>query len=98
MKKSATVLSAFAFAALALSAPAMAASQTNTQSLSTAQVKQLIQENGAVVLSTSANTFDRYVANPGDCFRGQTASVAYVPTADSSSAQVGFTCSVDSID
>ena len=73
----------------------MAASHTNTQSLTTAQVKQLIQEKGSVVLSTSQNQFDRYVADQGQCFMGETASAAFVPTADSSAALVGFTCSVD---
>lgn len=47
------------------------------------QVRTLIQDNGAVVLTTGRHTFDRYVSNRLYCSMPQTAAVPHdVPTRD----------------
>ena len=59
------------------------------------QVKQLVQESGSVLLSTDPDRYDRYVANGAYCFFGERQKPAYVPTANSSSAFVGYICAPD---
>ena len=95
MKKLATALSVLAISAIAYGAPASAAERVSSLDLSGAQVKQLVQEQGSVILSTGTDLFDRYVANGSYCSMGEEAVPAYVPTADSSSDFVGYTCHVD---
>lgn len=95
MKKPATALSALIIAAVASAAPALASERVNTLDLSSAQVKQIVQEQGAVLLSTGPDLFDRYVANGSYCYFGEHPKAAFVPTADSDAALVGYTCDFD---
>ncbi|WP_319411655.1 hypothetical protein [uncultured Cohaesibacter sp.] len=92
MKKSATVLSALAIATVALSAPAFAAGQVDSHNLTGTQVKQMVQDQGSVLISTGPDQFDRYVANDSYCFLGDAAKAAFIPTADSSASLIGYTC------
>lgn len=94
MKKVATAFSAFAIAALTVAGPALAANHVNTQNLTGNQVKQIVQEQGSVLLSTGPDLFDRYVANASYCSFGEEAQAAYVPTANSNATFVGYTCDV----
>ncbi|PLW75717.1 hypothetical protein [Cohaesibacter celericrescens] len=93
MKKIATALSVIAISAIASTTFASAAQHVDSHSLTGSQVKQLVQEQGSVLLDTGPNLFDRYVANGSYCtLLGEHAEPAYVPTANSSSEFVGYTC------
>ncbi|PLW75578.1 hypothetical protein [Cohaesibacter celericrescens] len=96
MKKLATALSVLAISAIASTTFASAAQHVDSHDLTGAQVKQLVQEQGSVLLDTGPNVFDRYVANSSYCSLGEKAERAYVPTADSNSEFVGYTCQADS--
>lgn len=95
MKKFTLALSVLAVTVAATGAQAMISERANTQDLTTAQVKQIIQQQGSAVLSTAPGIFDRYVSNRIECGLGKHTKPAFVPTADSSSAFVGYTCFVD---
>nr|WP_319514079.1 hypothetical protein [uncultured Cohaesibacter sp.] len=92
MKKPATALSVLAIAAIASTSSAFAAAQVNSQDLTTSQARQLVQEQGSVLISTGANQFDRYVANDSYCGVGSNAQPAYIPTSNSDASLVGYTC------
>ena len=96
MKKLAIALSVVAVTAIASGAQAMIAERVNSQDLTASQVKQLIQKNGSVILSTGPGLFDRYVSNQSHCLSSShDTKAAFVPTADSASAFVGYTCFID---
>nr|WP_319485960.1 hypothetical protein [uncultured Cohaesibacter sp.] len=95
MRNLTTALSVFAISAIAFGASASASPRVDSQSLTAAQVKQVVQESGSVLLSTGPGLYDRYVANGAYCFFGEQPKAAYVPTANSSSAFVGYTCAPD---
>jgi hypothetical protein len=81
----------FVLAALLVSASAQAA-RPNTQNMTAAQTKELVAQNGAIVLSTSSFGYDRFVANQSFCASGERAVAAYVPTLDSDAAFIGYSC------
>ncbi|MET1413578.1 hypothetical protein ABVF61_14995 [Roseibium sp. HPY-6] len=54
----------------------------DTRALSCSQVQSLIQQNGAVVMSTGQYTFDRYVYTKNFCQHGEVARNQWVPTKD----------------
>ena len=92
MTKLATALSIFALGAIATTAPVSAAQRIDTRSMTASQVKQVLQEQGSAILKTAPNIYDRYVANSSYCEVGTHAKTAWVPTANSESAIVGYTC------
>ncbi|WP_305987661.1 hypothetical protein [Roseibium sp. MMSF_3544] len=55
----------------------------DSRAMSCAQVQSMVNQRGAVVLSTGRNTFDRYVANRSYCQHGEVARNDYVPSKDS---------------
>lgn len=78
----------------ALFVGANAHARLNTQDLTAAQAKAVVDQSGAVVLSTSDFGFDRYVSSQRFCAVGETTAAAYVPTLDSDAAFIGYTCVV----
>lgn len=92
MKKLATGFATLAIAAVAFGNAASAAPHANSLDMSATEVQQLIQNEGSVILHTGADTFNRYVADGSNCLVGERTQNAFVPTADSSSAFVGYTC------
>ncbi|SFO51317.1 hypothetical protein SAMN04488056_107108 [Cohaesibacter marisflavi] len=92
MKKPATALSVLAIAAIASTSSVFAAAQVDSRDLTASQARQLVQEQGSVLISTGANQFDRYVANGSYCGVGSDAQPAYIPTANSDASLVGYTC------
>jgi hypothetical protein len=54
----------------------------NSTAMTCGQVQSLINQRGAVVLSTGRHTFDRYVANRNFCQHGEFLKREYVPTRD----------------
>ena len=95
MRKLATAICVLAISAVASGVPASAAEHVNSLELTGAQVKHIVEEQGSVILDTGPDLYDRYVANASYCAMGELAQRAYVPTADSSSNFVGYTCHVD---
>jgi hypothetical protein len=67
----------------------------DTRRMSCGDVQALVQQNGAIVLSTGNGQFDRYVANGSFCGRGASAQPAAVPTIDRGNCVAGFICSND---
>ena len=96
MNKLTLALSALAVTVVASGAQAAIADRISTAELNTLQVKELIQDRGAALLDTGAGHYDRYVASKAECLIGEEIERAYVPTADSASAFVGYVCVDDS--
>lgn len=71
--------------------PAMAARQ-NTTNLSCRDAAGIVDQAGAIVLSTGVNTFDRYVSNVSYCGTNEIAVTAYAPTIDKDACFVGYVC------
>ncbi|WP_096172800.1 hypothetical protein [Cohaesibacter sp. ES.047] len=92
MNKFTVALSALAVTLVASGAQASADARVDSQKMSTSALQELIQDRGAVILTTGEDLFDRYVASKSECLIGESTERAYVPTADSSSAFVGYTC------
>ena len=63
-----------------------------TTNMTCAAASALVSARGAVVLGTGPHTYDRYVAHPGFCDRGQGYDPAFERTADSAQCFVGYRC------
>jgi hypothetical protein len=98
MKKLALTLSLLAAVTLSSGAQAMIVSGVDSSQFSGAQIHQMIQQRGSVILRTGPGLFDRYVANGSHCLNHEETRAAYVPTADSNAAIVGFKCVGNSAD
>lgn len=81
------------FASLMLAATAQA--RPATYKMTCQKAANLVASRGEVVLSTSAYTYDRFVAHAGYCGLGETTRPAFVPTRDVANCFVGYTCSQD---
>jgi hypothetical protein len=92
MKRFAFTLAMLIAASVATGAQAMSPKKVDSTKHTTAELQSIIKQQGSVILSTGPGVFDRYVANSGQCGQGQFARAAYAPTADASSAFVGYRC------
>jgi hypothetical protein len=63
-----------------------------TLAMSCGQAAAFVRAQGAAVLRTGPNTYDRYVSGPGACLRGQQPFPAWVRTADSVQCFIGYRC------
>ena len=90
--KLALILTAAA-AALALGVIAPASARPFTPSMSCGSAAGLVAGQGAVVLSTSPTTYDRYVRGYGYCAQGEYLERAFVQTRDAQACLIGYTCS-----
>jgi len=52
----------------------------------------MVATRGAVVLATSADRYDRYVSNQGQCSRDEELRPAWVQSADNAACFIGYTC------
>jgi len=77
--------------AIALSS-ASAFARPSTTNMACADAAALVKAKGAIVLSTGAYTYDRFVAHAGYCGAGEKALGAWVNTADSDSCFIGYVC------
>lgn len=75
-----------------------AQARPDVRTMTCQQARSLIQQSGAVVLTTGRYTYDRYVANQRFCPIGQVTERAYLPTRDTPSCFVGYTCEIDKRD
>jgi hypothetical protein len=55
-------------------------------------LRALVQQNGAVVIATGPDLYDRFVAHGGYCMFGEVTVPAYVPARDRELCQVGYVC------
>ncbi len=92
MKKIALTLSVLG---LVSAASVAQAALVNTSDLTSSQAKSLVQDNGAIVLSTAPGIYDRYVANASFCAADEETQRAYVVTKDSNHSLIGYTCVID---
>jgi hypothetical protein len=57
------------------------------------QAQELVKKSGSIVLTTSANTFDRFVANASYCVpRTVDVRAKFAPTRDNPKCAVGYRC------
>ncbi len=75
-----------------LASASIAEARPNTLAMSCGQAAATVARAGAIVLSTGAHTYDRFVAHNGFCLPGQHTRIAYVPTLDSPQCAIGYTC------
>lgn len=81
--------------AVAAALPSLATAQSRpmTPRMPCQQIANLVAARGSIVLGTGQYTYDRYVAAPGFCLRGERADPAWVPAADTPQCYIGFRCS-----
>ncbi|MGO4571418.1 hypothetical protein [Microvirga sp. 2TAF3] len=87
--KTVAAASAGAFPLLATSAFAQMAS---TRSMSCEQARGMVASEGAAVLSTGPDQYDRYVSSLSSCQVDQILEPAWVPTEDTPQCSVGYKC------
>ena len=71
---------------------ALAQSHPLTLRMTCDGARQLVTTQGAIVLNTSATTYDRYVGAAGQCVRGEVMEPVWVPTADTPQCPIGYRC------
>lgn len=74
-----------------VSAPAFAG-RAYTPSLTCAEVADLVQTQGSVILYTGRDTYEQVVAHGGYCNVGETTQAAWVPSKDSRYCFAGWSC------
>lgn len=79
-------------ASLVPPAPAAAQSRPDSLRLTCAATSALVRQQGAVVIGTGPNIYDRYVSNQGYCAADQTTAPAWLQTADQNQCFVGYRC------
>ena len=80
---------------LALAVGVTAASaqpRLSTTDMSCAQARALVAQEGALVLGTGGQTYDRFVRDLGFCQREETIRQSFVPTLDTPQCPIGFRC------
>ena len=87
-------------AALASTAPAASVAQARPDSLSMscAEVANLVTTQGAVVIGTGPNVFDRYVREVRFCSGAEQLKPEWIKTRDNPQCFVGYVCYVPSRD
>ena len=76
---------------------ALAQSRQSTVSLSCGQAQGIVQRQGAAVLGTGGDTFDRFVRDQSFCPKGQILKATFVPTRDAPQCLVGWRCVDNSV-
>ncbi len=64
----------------------------DTRYMSCGAAISLVQNAGAVILSTGPHLYDKYVANHAYCSIDQVLERAYAPTADTHRCRIGYRC------
>lgn len=99
MRPRTRLISALCGAAVILvSAVAGAQARPDTRAMDCANAQALVQQNGAVVLSTGTHTYDRFVRSQSFCTYSEVAQMTWVPTTDDRQCPVGYTCKQDNFD
>ena len=69
-----------------------AQSRRSTTNMSCGAANNLVLSQGAAVLGTGGDTFDRFVRDASFCPRGQVLMPAFAPTTDQRQCQIGWRC------
>ena len=75
-----------------LASSAFAQGRQSTTQMTCSAAQAIVQSQGAAVLGTGGDTFDRFVRDPGLCQRGQTTRPGFAPTTNNSQCLVGWRC------
>ena len=75
-----------------LVAPADAQRRPDTRAMTCGEAQNLVQQSGAIVLTTGRFTYDRFVADTRFRPSGQVAETAWVETRDAAECPIGNTC------
>ena len=86
------IISAIVFAAASVAALSPASARPFTPGMSCGAAASVVAQNGAIVLSTSQTTYDRFVFDRRFCSYGEHIEPAYVQTRDTASCLIGHTC------
>lgn len=78
----------------ALCGPLMAQGRPDARKMTCGQVQSMIEQRGAVVLTTGAHTFDRYIAWNGFCSMGERPVMDWISTRDTNQCRV-YRCQID---
>jgi hypothetical protein len=70
----------------------IAQARPDSRYMSCGQAKSLVQSSGAIILSTGAHTYDKYVKNHAYCNLSQELKRAFVPTSDQRRCNIGYRC------
>jgi hypothetical protein len=81
-----------AVAAITLVYTVAADARQSTTTMSCGQAAATVAKAGAIVLTTGANTYERFVATSAKCLQGEFTEPATAPTTDSESCPVGYVC------
>lgn len=87
-----------ASAAMILLAAGGAQARPDSTAMSCRDAAALVARQGAVVMSTGPNTFDRYVSQVRYCAGGEELKPEWVRTRDVPQCFIGYTCYVPSRD
>ena len=77
---------------LTSAAGALAQGRASTTAMTCAQAARLVTRQGAVVLGTGGQTYDRFVRDRSFCEPTEIARRAFRPARDNPSCLVGYTC------
>ena len=72
-----------------------ASARPSTLSMTCRQAQSLLASKGAVVMTTGAHTYDRFVTQQTYCMTAEWGYAATAPTKDRPSCQLGYTCSTE---
>ncbi|MDD7910656.1 MULTISPECIES: hypothetical protein [Pseudovibrio] len=90
MPKALTLLSSLLLVLALTSAAAQA--RPDVRTMTCQQAKDLVQQKGAIVLSTTAHNYDRYVAHRGYCSFDEVTQPQWVKTKDVEKCRIGSIC------
>lgn len=76
---------------LSLATPSMAQARPDSLATRCADLQALVRREGAVVIGTGPNLYDRFVADPGYC-ASQRSEPAWIPARDVKQCLVGQRC------
>lgn len=82
----------FVFMILAIDPAQLLAARPDATMLTCRDARALVQQNGAIVLSTGGRRYDRFVDDASFCEYGDAVFPASVRTLDRKSCFIGFTC------
>ena len=91
-------LAAARLLATLVTAPVEAQARPDTLALSCEEAAALVTKNGAIVLGTGPNIYDRYVSQIRYCSGAEQLKAEWVKTRDNPQCFIGYTCYVPSRD
>jgi hypothetical protein len=75
-----------------LATTSVAVARPNTTAMTCAEAAATVARAGAIVLSTGAVTYQRFVADISHCMPRQTTGPGLAPTRDDPACEAGFIC------